>query len=191
MPTSSEELRALLAELASESGAPQAHLKYSIYLKSQIEFNMDRAPVDEAERRRWRPIHRDEESRIYATVIRYSYCFPFFRPYAVRTRFVATHGNQPTEEDDTVLYDGTGKATPLSRSDIAWILGMNPDNCRAAIRRLVRRGALRFDMDGRCFAVAKPQVPAGERPKSGPLRRGSRAGERRGQAPGTRVCTTA
>jgi hypothetical protein len=42
---------------------------------------------------------------------------------------------------------------------------MDQDNCRAAIRRLEAKRALRFDSTGRCFAAAKPQVVPGERPE--------------------------
>lgn len=154
----------LLADIARACGTPSASPLYSIILKQQIEHNMDRAPTDEAARNKWCTIHRDLESRIYSTILRYSYCYPIFHEYAVRTGFVAARGKRITEEDDSIAYDSAGEAMPLTPNDIAWILDIDEDNCRSVMRRMERKGLIRFNTARRCFLSVEPTVPDGKRP---------------------------
>jgi hypothetical protein len=134
----------LIAELGIET--------YVRYPRELLEYWMDRPPEDEKSRQEWQPIHRMEQ-RVYATRLRYSWCWPVNMKYSV-----------VTDERDEILRDrdGSGKPVVLTQERIAKMLGTSQQRVSEADALLVAKKALRFE-GNRGYPVPKPILNDQER----------------------------
>jgi hypothetical protein len=108
---------------------------YVRYPRELLEYWMDRPPASDKERQGWRPVH-SREHRVYATYLRYSWCWPICMEYAVLT-----------DERDEILRERGGKGKPLllTQERVAAMLGTPQPRVCQALELLEAKKVLRID----------------------------------------------
>lgn len=100
------------ASKRAEALARKIGRTYAKFPVEVIEYYMDRPPAGKNARKSWRPIF-DNETRLYFTYIRYSWCWPICMEYAVCV-----------DDNDVVLHAEDSEPLLLNQKMVARILGM-------------------------------------------------------------------
>lgn len=115
-----------------------------------IEYYMDRPPADKNARKSWRPIF-DNETRLYFTYIRLSWCWPICVEYAVRV-----------DDNDTILHGEDGEPLLLNQETVARILGMRQPHVSRGLAALEAKKLIR--VEGRVvYPQPSPKLTEAER----------------------------
>jgi hypothetical protein len=116
------------------------------YPRELMEFRMDRPPRPpkdnkdmaawqkyDADRAQWKPA-LGPKTRVYATYMRYSWCWPICLEYAV-----------VTDDRDEILRDSKGRPLVLSEEAVADMLGLSKQRVSAVVLDLIADKLLRVE----------------------------------------------
>jgi hypothetical protein len=125
---------------------------YVRYPRELLDYWMDRPPASDKERQEWRPVH-SREHRVYATYLRYSWCWPICMEYAVLT-----------DERDEILRERGGKSKPLllTQEHVAAMLGIGQQRVSEALVLLEAKKVFQIE-GGAVYPLPKPFLKPEER----------------------------
>jgi hypothetical protein len=119
-----------------------------------IEYYMDRPPAGKNARTSWRPIF-DNETRLYYTYIRYSWCWPICMEYAVRV-----------DDNNVILHGEDCKPLLLDQETVARILGIRQPHVSRGNAALATKKLLHIE--GRAvYPQPSPKLTEAERSYTG------------------------
>src|ERR1017187_1706954 len=111
---------------------------------------MDRPPAGKNSRKGWKPVF-DNETRLYFTYIRYSWCRPICMEYTVLV-----------DDNDVILHAADGKKLLLNQETVARRLGMRQPHVSRANVALVAKKLIR--VEGRAvYPQPAPKITEAER----------------------------
>ena len=132
-------------ELKRKVGRAYAKLPVEV-----IEHYMDRPPAGKNSRKGWKPVF-DNETRLYFTYIRYSWCRPICMEYTVLV-----------DDNDVILHAADGKKLLLNQETVARRLGMRQPHVSRANVALVAKKLIR--VEGRAvYPQPAPKITEAER----------------------------